>query len=204
TIGRTGGLWQTPWDEHISREHVQLSFDGSKLRVEQVAAARNPVFVHGRMEREFELAPGEHFVIGNTTFTLSADAPHVTLDIPKPDREQIFSAADLQRVAFRNAAERIELLGRLPDLIKNAATEGELFVRLINLLLAGVPRAAAAALVAIESAGGAAGAGAAGAHVLHWDCHRLAGGNFQPSQRLIQQAIAKRETILHTWTGAQA
>jgi adenylate cyclase len=205
TIGRTGGLWPAPWDEHISREHVQICFNGSKLRVEQVDAARNPVFIHGRIERAFELAPGEHFVIGNTTFTLSADAPQVTLDIPKPDREQTFSAAELQRVAFRNAAERIELLGRLPDLIKNAATEGELFVRLINLLLAGVPRADAAALVAMEPAGTAAGAGAAtGARVLHWDRHRLAGGNFQPSQRLIQQAIATRETILHTWTGAQA
>src|SRR5262245_3668740 len=179
TIGRTGGLWQTPWDEHISREHVQLTFDGSRLRVEQVAAARNPVFVHGGMEREFELATGEHFVIGNTTFTLSADAPQVTLDIPKPDREQIFSAAELQRVAFRNASQRIELLSRLPDLIENAATEGELFVRLINLLLAGVPRADAAALVALESAGTTASA-----RVLHWDRHRLAGGHFQPSQRL--------------------
>jgi adenylate cyclase len=198
-VGRTGGLWQTPWDEHISREHVQITFDGSKLCVEQVATARNPVFVHGRMEREFELVPGEHFVIGNTTFTLSADAPQVTLDIPKPDREQIFSAAELRRVAFRNASQRIELLSRLPDLIKNAATEGELFVRLINLLLAGAPRADAAALVAIDSANSAAPA-----RVLHWDRHRLAGGNFQPSQRLIQQAITKRETILHTWTGAQA
>src|SRR5262249_736609 len=153
------------------------------IHVEQLAAARNAVFVRGAAERRFDLAAGEHFVIGNTTFTLSADAPQITLAIPKPDREQAFSAADLRRVAFRDAAQRIELLSRLPELIKNAATEGELFVRLINLLLAGVPRADAAALVAIDSVNSGAAP-----RVLHWDRHRLAGGNFQPSQRLIQQA----------------
>src|SRR5262249_21716668 len=149
-LGRTSGHWQAPWDEHISQEHVQVVFDGSKIHVEQLATARNAVFVRGAAERSFDLAAGEHFVIGNTTFTLSADAPQITLAIPKPDREQTFSAADLRRVAFRDAAQRIELLSRLPELIKNAATEGELFVRLINLLLAGVPRADAAALVAID------------------------------------------------------
>src|SRR5215467_4746912 len=61
TIGRTGGLWSAPWDEHISREHVQIVFNGSKLRVEQVSAARNSVFVRGQAERDFELSAGEHF-----------------------------------------------------------------------------------------------------------------------------------------------
>ncbi|HEY2760989.1 MAG TPA: adenylate/guanylate cyclase domain-containing protein, partial [Pirellulales bacterium] len=85
------------------------------------------------------------------------------------------------------------------EVIKNAATDSELFVRLVNLLLIGVPRADAAALVAIDPA-----QANSPAKLLHWDRHRLAGGGFQPSQRLIQQAIAKRETVLHTWTGAHA
>jgi adenylate cyclase len=199
TLGRQAGLWSTPWDDRISREHVRIYWNGKKLKVEQLPNARNPVFVHGEATMQFELAPGEHFVIGKTTFTLSGDAPRATLDIPKPDREQTFNAAELRRVAFRNAGERIELLSRLPDVIKNAATESELFVRLVNLLLIGVPRADAAALVAIDPT-----QADAPAKLLHWDRHRLAGGGFQPSQRLIQQAIAKRETVMHTWTGAQA
>ncbi len=198
------------------------------LTVEQLPTARNPIFLHGAEAKAFQIKPGEHFVIGQTTFTLSADHPQVTLDAPQPDHEQSFSAAELRRISFHNAQERIELLSRLPEVIKNAATDNELFVRLANLLLAGVPRADAAALVAVDmnaaeespANGGAASertmsqrtavaAGSAAsespaeegsARILHWDTRRLTGNNFQPSQRLIQQALTKHETILHTWT----
>src|SRR5262249_53541791 len=153
-----------------------------------------------------------------TTFTLSSESPQVTLDAPQPDHEHVFSAAELSRVSFRNAQERIELLSRLPEVIKNAATDSELFVRLVNLLLAGVPRADAAALVAFDTSDSTlTNSGfippravtsvdeqqTSSVRLLHWDGRRLAGATFQPSQRLIQQALARRETVLHTWTGAQ-
>jgi adenylate cyclase len=198
-IGRQSGIWSAPWDARISREHVALRWDGLALHGTLCQSARNPIFYQGRQVDAFEVAPGQHFVIGNTTFTLSGDSPRVTLDAPKPDREQIFNAAELRRIAYRDAGQRIELLGRLPELIKGAATESELFVRLVNLLLTGVPRADAAALLAIDPAHTSSPA-----RVLHWDRHRLAGGEFQPSQRLIQQSLAKRETVLHTWTGASS
>jgi adenylate cyclase len=239
TIGRQSGVWSTAWDDRISRQHIHVFWNGKTLRVQQVPTARNPVFLQGRRETEFDLKPGEHFVIGNTTFTLSRDRPQVTLDAPQPDLEQTFSAAELRHVSFRNAAERIELLSRLPEVIKGAGTDSELFVRLINLLLAGTPRADAAALVAAGGSELPTGAmptesslnfgsspitnsneiGYAAAEqqstsatdernasvrILHWDGRRLAGGNFQPSQKLIQQSLAKRETVLHTWTGSQA
>jgi adenylate cyclase len=230
TIGRQAGSWSTPWDDHISRQHIQIAWDGRVLNVEQLPAARNPVFVHGSTATQFQLTPGEHFVIGKTTFTLSADSPQVTLDAPAPDHEQTFSAAELRRISFRNAQERIDLLSRLPEVIKNAATDSELFVRLVNLILAGVPRADAAALVAADAT-------AASEHLfgeepshtssadtpmmksdpistdpnhrnrirlLHWDNRRLAGTHFQPSQRLIQQALVKQQTVLHTWTSAES
>ena len=191
------------------------------LTVEQLPTARNPIFLNGDVAKSFQIKPGEHFVIGQTTFTLSADHPQVTLDAPQPDHEQSFSAAELRRISFHNAQERIELLSRLPEVIKNAATDTELFVRLANLLLAGVPRADAAALVAVDadtdtemaasnqatdvigSAASTAPAEGGTVRILHWDTRRLTGSNFQPSQRLIQQALAKHETVLHTWTGAQ-
>jgi adenylate cyclase len=228
-IGRQSGVWSTAWDDRISRQHIHVYWNGKTLRVQQVPAARNPVFLQGRRETEFDLKPGEHFVIGNTTFTLSRDRPQVTVDVPKPDLEQAFSAAELRHVSFRNAAERIELLSRLPEVIKGAGTDSELFVRLINLLLAGTPRADAAALVAAGGSEWPAGALATDSsanltgtslgendgkiaethdrnsiRILHWDGRRLAGGTFQPSQKLIQQSLAKRETVLHTWTGAQS
>ncbi|HEY2826041.1 MAG TPA: FHA domain-containing protein, partial [Pirellulales bacterium] len=227
-VGRDAGLWSTPWDDHISRQHIRLSWNGQILVVEELPTARNPVFVRGVTSNQFQLTPGEHFVIGTTTFTLSADSPHITLDAPQPDHEQVFSSADLQRISFRNAQQRIELVSRLPEVIKNAANDNELFVRLLNLLLAGVPRADAAALVAVDSpavdslptldqSSPAIPATASTAEhlpdpnrhsgpvrVLHWDGRRLAGAHFQPSQRLIQQALANHKTVLHTWTGAQS
>ncbi len=193
-IGRHAGVWSTPWDDRISREHVQICWNGKQLSVEQIPAARNPVFLQGRSAEQFQLSPGAHFVIGSTTFTLSGDRMRVTLDAPKPDREQAFSAAELRRIAFRNANERIEILGRLPDLIKGATTDNELFVRLVNLALSGVPRADAAALVVADTA-----APNTPARVLHWDRRQLAAGEFQPSQRLISQALARHESVLHVW-----
>jgi adenylate cyclase len=223
-VGRQAGIWSTPWDDRISRQHIRVCWNGQSLTVEKMAAARNPVFVHGDAATQFEVAPGEHFVIGKTTFTLSADQPQVTIDVPAPDREQVFSAAELRRISFRNAQERIELLSRLPEVIKNAASDNELFVRLVNWLLTGVPQADAAALVAVAVPSTADADGSqlktpaniavpetnqaaienrnSPVRLLHWDGRRLAGVNFQPSQRLIQQALLKHETVLHTWTEA--
>ena len=45
------------------------------------------------------------------------------------------------------------MLSRLPDVISGAAGDQELFVRLVSMLLAGVPRADAAAVVAVEGEG---------------------------------------------------
>ena len=60
---------------------------------------------------------------------------------------------------FRNPDHRIEVLSRLPDVISGAAGDTELVVRLVSMLLAGVPRADAAAVVAVESGQCAAGGG---------------------------------------------
>ena len=43
---------------------------------------------------------------------------------------------------------RIEILAQLPEIIARADSDTELFMRLINLLLSGIPRAGGAALVA--------------------------------------------------------
>jgi adenylate cyclase len=197
TVGRQSGSWSTPWDDRISREHIRLIWNGNQLSVASLAAAANPVFFQGHVADSFQLQPGEHFVVGNTTFALSAERVQVTLDAPRPNREQTFSAVELSRIAFRNAQERLELLGRLPDLIQSAVTENELFVRLVSLLLSGIPLADAAALVEIDPE-----TPTAPARILHWDRRRLAGEDFQPSQRLIQTALTQRQTVLHTWTSS--
>ncbi len=103
-----------------------------------------------RVDR-FRLAPGEHFVIGQTTFTLADQQVNVSADAPVPLQQQSFSSQYLKQVQFRNPDHRIEVLSRLPDVISGATGDQELFVRLVSMLLAGVPRADAAAVVAVES-----------------------------------------------------
>lgn len=200
-LGRGAGGWATPWDEHISRQHAEIAWDGQRLRVKQLPAARNPIFFKGRQTPAFDIQPGEHFVIGETTFTLSDERVQVTLDVPQPTQQQTFSSQYLQRVQFRHGDVHIDVLSRMPEMISGAASDGEVYVRLVNLLLAGVPRAGAAALVCVKQNGAAEDSDVRPAvEVLHWDRRVVTGDDFQPSERLMLEALRRRESVLHLWS----
>lgn len=149
-LGRLGGVWAVPWDHHVSRRHARLLWNGRALEVARLPDARNPLFLRGKEVDRCTLAPGEHFVIGQTTFTLADQQVNVTTDAPAPVQQQSFSSQYLKQVQFRNPDHRIEVLSRLPDVISGATGDQELFVRLVSMLLAGVLRADAAAVVAVE------------------------------------------------------
>ncbi len=150
-LGRLVGGWGVPWDQQVSRRHASLLWTGKRLEVARLPDARNPLFLRGAPADRFSLGPGEHFVIGQTTFTLADQQVSVAADAPAPVQQQSFSAQYLKQVQFRNPDHRIEVLSRLPDVISGAAGDEELFVRLVSMLLAGVPRADAAAVVAVET-----------------------------------------------------
>ena len=156
-LGRLGGVWAVPWDNQVSRRHAQLVWNGNRLEVARLPEASNPLFLHGRELDRFTLVPGEHFVIGQTTFTLADQQVNVSIDAPAPLQQQSFSSQYLKQVQFRNPDHRIEVLSRLPDVISGATGDQELFVRLVSMLLAGVLRADAAAVVAVEMEGGEEG-----------------------------------------------
>ena len=103
--------------------------------------------------------------------------------------EQAFSPAYLQSVSYRNADQRIEVLSRLPEVISGATNDEELFVRLISLLLTGIVRATAAAIVAVR--GGRCREAAI--DILHWDRRSDHGGPFSPSGRLDPQRRGERQ-----------
>ncbi|MEN6450769.1 MAG: adenylate/guanylate cyclase domain-containing protein [Thermoguttaceae bacterium] len=149
-LGRLGGGWAVPWDSQVSRRHATLLWTGRRLEVARLPDSRNPLFLRGTQNDRFSLAPGEHFVIGQTTFTLADQQANITADAPAPVQQQSFSAQYLKQVQFRNPDHRIEVLSRLPDVISGAASDDELFMRLVSMLLAGVPRADAAAVVAAD------------------------------------------------------
>ncbi len=198
TLGRAPGGWPTSWDDRVSRQHAEISWDGQRLHVRQLPGARNPIFVKGRPAQQFEIEPGEHFVIGETTFTLTDERVNVSLDVPQPVQQQTFSSQYLQKIQFRHTGAHIDVLGRLPEVISGAGSDSELSVRLVNLLLTGLPRAGAAALVCVKHPADDRPT----IEVLHWDRRLVMGGDFQPSERLILDAIRRRESVLHVWNAA--
>src|SRR5690606_17186393 len=110
--------------------------------------------------------PGDYFVIGQTRFTISTGQATISPGESHPlVQEQTLSAEMLQQVRFHNADQRIEVLGRLPELISGANSDNELFVRLVNLLLAGIPRSTAVAVVMADPSG----AEDSTPKVAHWD-----------------------------------
>lgn len=194
-LGREAGIYSTPWDQQISRRHASACFSEGRLRVEKLPDGRNPLFLGGQPSEGFSVGAGEHFVIGQTTFTVVSDTVKWLADLNRPIEEQAYSTQALERIRFHNADQRIEVLSRLPDIISGAVNETELFVRLVSMLLAGIPRASAVALVATEDKPRSGPP----VRVLHWDRRLVGGDDFQPSQRLILDAVRRGESVLHIW-----
>ncbi len=202
-VGRDGP-WAVAWDRQVSRQHAEICWKHGRLQVRRLPDAANPVFLRGAANDQFFIKPGEHFVIGSTMFTLADEKVRFAAGEASPVTEQSYSPQFLQGLRFRNADQRIDVLSRLPEIISGAIDDTELFVRVVNVLMSGVPRASAVAIVVAEPAG----EDAEGAHqqdnvrVLHWDHRTLGDDEFRPSRRLIVEAVATGESVVHVWGDA--
>ena len=194
-IGRTAKGWSVHWDEKVSREHIQIVTREKCVAVEKLPNASNPVYFKGAESDSFTLNVGEHFVIGNTTFSLSNDLAFATLEVPDPISQRAFSGEFLRQIRYRDADRRISLLNRLPDIISSSTNERELLGKLVNMLMAGITGATSVAICKQQDEE---------ISILRWDRRGSASGNFQPSARLIAQAIEQRESTLHTWRSVEA
>src|SRR5690606_20254628 len=95
------------------------------------------------------IGDGERFAIGETTFTLRASRSPGRQD-RTPVEHAVFAPLELQAVRFEDADRRIEVLTRLPEMILGTASAEELHTRVIDFVLAGSPRADAAAIVVVD------------------------------------------------------
>ena len=84
---------------------------------------------------------GEHFVIGQTTFTLLDQLVEISVQAGPVFAEQTFSAHLLRQSKYRDADRRIEVLGKLPEIIAGSNSDEELCVRIVNVLLLGITQA---------------------------------------------------------------
>ncbi len=197
--GLSGGIgWAVPWDDRISRRHVLLraEADGSLL-VEKLPEARNPVFYRGVQSDRFELQPGEHFVIGQTTFTLATRPAVSQAEQRNEVTEHVYQVRDLRGRRFRDAASRIDALGRLPDIIGGSTNDDELLVRIVSLLLQSIPSAAAVAIL------DASGDESRPPEILHYDNRMAETGGPRPSARIARQSLRTMENVLHLWSGGE-
>lgn len=190
TLGRAGAF-AAPWEPFLSRAHAELTARDGTLRVRKLPAATNPIFRAGQPDDAFDLAPGGTFVVGRTTFAVLAAAPSPSGDRAPLDALTV-AHRELDRLAFRDAPHRLDVLSKLPDVISSAATDADLCARLADMLLAGARRADAVAVVARPP-------GADRVAVRHAERRRAAEGAFEPSHRLVRAAADQQQTVLHVW-----
>jgi adenylate cyclase len=209
TLGRVApaSAWNTPWDHQVSSLHAELTWRDGRLFVRRSPRSVNPIFFHGQDQGfdEFAVAPGEMFVIGQTSFTVEEADPAGPgggkpapgePDSPQPDQELTCSRGELRAVRYADADERIEVLAALPEVIRFSPSDADLESRVVEVLLRGIPRAEAAAIVRLRQAGGAepqlevraaAGRGQDPAAV-------------QPSRRLVLDAVRRRrQSVFYRW-----
>ncbi|MEM1224380.1 MAG: adenylate/guanylate cyclase domain-containing protein [Planctomycetota bacterium] len=175
--------WAIPWDRFISRHHALLmARSGDRIEVTRDERSQNPIFYRGRPRDTFTLVPGEHFVIGETTFTLArrpgiaetpepgtanlteeksiTEASEAAATPMQPDSmsasdlvtEWAFKEASLRNRSFRDADSRIEMLAALPDLVSGSVHEDELLARVTDVLMRATASATAVAIVSVDPA----------------------------------------------------
>jgi adenylate cyclase len=185
-------VWAAPWDDRISRLHVSLSWVDGKLLVRRLPEGRNRVFFRGEALNEFSMSPGQQFVIGNTTFALE----DTKTDLPAPLTAVAFAAEQLDAVSCADYPERIEVLAALPGVIRYSPSNEELERRVVDVLLRGMPRAEAAAIVHLRTES------PPDHPELDVNSPRVRQGddNWRPSRRLVSDAIThRRQSVLNIW-----
>ncbi|QDV16629.1 Adenylate cyclase 2 [Gimesia panareensis] len=185
-----------PWDDRISRRHARLQVQQKQVQVCRLDGAENEIFLSGAGLTDFQLEPGNAFVIGSTTFQLVDSISSFTSPRESPLEEVTFKPHELLKVKYRDADQRIDVLAHLPELILDARNDADLFHRLVTMLLSGVKHADAVAVVRLNEEDRV--------EVPFWERRRQAQGGFHPSGRLVQEAIKKSgRSVLHVWAARE-
>jgi adenylate cyclase len=181
-----------PWDRGISRRHLAIQAERESLSVRRLNGSSNPVFVEGVAQESFVVTAGGRFAIGETSFTVRATSPSSAER--RPVEQAVFDSQTLRAVRFDDADRRIEVLTRLPDVILGTSSTEEIHHRVVDLILTGVPRADAAAIVSGHQPDEVS--------VLHQDRRRPLDGRIQPSGRLVAECLQSGRSVLHVWDAA--
>jgi adenylate cyclase len=181
-----------PWDQEISRRHLLIDAGPASLTIRHAGDHVNPAYIEGLPQSDFTVADGGRFAIGETIFEVRRQVPSTT--DRTPIEQATFDPQDLRKVRFDDADRRIEVLTRLPGVILGTSSLEEIHGRVVDLILTGVPRADAAAIVG--------GSRPHEVELLHHDRRRPLEGRLQPSGRLVAESLKSNRSVLHVWDAA--
>jgi adenylate cyclase len=201
TLGRIAKMadWAVPWDEHISRLHATLVWkEGQGLLVRKDTTwAKNSIYYRNEACDEFTAQVGEFFVIGETRFfVVGGDEDHTPQREATPLAELTCSRGELDAVRFADVEDRVEVLAELPGMIRYSPGDAELERRVLEVLLRGVPRAEAAAVVRQHDAGPAKEGPVEVREAARRDGRPA---ELTPSRRLLAGALRRQQGVLHVW-----
>ena len=191
-----------PWDYLISRDHADVCWQDGRLQVRCLPSAKNPIYYHEKPVTEFELKVGEAFRIGQTLFKLDGAGAY-----PEPRHEESsleersFGLNELRNAEFGNSEDRLEVLARLPRLISKTRDDDEFATHLVELLLAAIPRADAAAVVGFDDDGTL---GELQPTLVRWSSRMADNAEFRPSHGLMRASIIRGESVVHVWNEAES
>ena len=213
--------WAIPWDPAISREQADLTWEDGKLRVVMTPAARNPIVYRNRTTKELFITPGDWFQIGATTFHTIGTPNRLTDNVSddtiglqfdrEPDsvlEEHAYSQEELQKVAFRNSEQQLEILAQLPRLISGSHSDEELGTLLSRLLLDAIAPAEAIAVAHFDETELPDSETNIDSFpkplTLRVETREGLTGRFTPSRRMILRAMQQQASVMHIWDTDQA
>lgn len=197
---RQGGL-KAAWDAKISREHAELIWNGERLLVKCLDTARNPIYYQGEPSREFWLAAGETFRIGNTRFEVCNKPEHAYATVDGSFEDVAFTSEEIEQFAFRDTSRQMDLTSHLPKLIATSRNDEEFAMRLASLLLEALPRAGVAAVVRFDQLRDIESGQPS---LIRWDSREQFADRFLPSRRMIAKALTQKKSLLQIWSNDDA
>jgi serine phosphatase RsbU (regulator of sigma subunit) len=188
-----------------------LTWRDGALFVCRLPRGRNPIYFRGQDQgfAEFRVAAGDPpIVIGQTAFIVQESAPTPEMDraeetlrggandLAIPQEELTYSPQELRQVKYINVDERIEALASLPEVIRFSPSDAELESRVVDVLLRGISRGTAAAVVRLKPAGAG--------DTPPVEVGTTAGRDgppeqLQPSRRLVFDAFRRRQSVCYRW-----
>jgi adenylate cyclase len=190
--------WAVPWDSQISKLHATLTWRADGLLVQRrllPTPTVNKIFHRGQPADEFCIAVGEHFVIGRTTFRLVESEPSGIGDQRTPDSELTCSPEELRQTRYLDPDERLEALAALPGLVRYSTDETVLERQVLEVLLRGIRRADAAAVVCCQRVQ----SDEPTIQVRQCRFRHEQPGGLEPSRRLLLNALDRRQPVRHVW-----